>query len=122
MKTTKKKKPVKHNARTWPKGWPLYYQRLAQNQGWDIFDSAGSEDGRWQLCAIAVPTDHPHLRYTEPKFKDATGQVSDTAAAEHVKALANRGSKLAIAAINFLISRRSRDVAKFKLRDAIERT
>ena len=89
--------------------WPLVCQLKAQKEGWDIFDADGSADGRWQLQAIAVPTDHLHLRYKKPKFK------SDTEAALHVRQQAIAGSVLHQQAIRFLIARRSKDVAKFKL-------
>jgi hypothetical protein len=89
--------------------WPLVCQLQAHKEGWDIFDADGSADGRWQLQAIAVPTDHLHLRYKKPKFK------SDTEAALHVRQQAIAGSVLHQQAIRFLIARRSKDVAKFKL-------
>jgi hypothetical protein len=88
-------------------------QLQAQHEGWDIFDADGSDDGRWQLQAIAAPTDHPHLDYKEPKFP------GDTEAAAHVLAKAKEGSVLHRRAIQFLVSVGSRDVAEFKLTDGI---
>jgi hypothetical protein len=89
--------------------WPRRYQAIAQRQGWDIFDADGSDDGRWQLQAIMVPSDHDHLKYFQPKF------IDDREAAEFVKAAAKNGSKVAKAAIAFLVARKSKDVKKFKL-------
>lgn len=97
-----------------PSWWPPEYQLRAQMEGWDIFDAYGSEDGRWQLCVIAAPTDHPHLKYKKPKFK------GDREAAEHVVAKAMTGSVLHRKAIEFLVKVGSADVGKFDLKRGLQ--
>jgi hypothetical protein len=89
--------------------WTPEDQLAAQRQGWDIFDCEGSADGRWQLQAIAAPSDHPHLDYDEPKFP------GDKEAAAFVREQALKGDPLAKKAIEFLVAVDSRDVQKWNL-------
>ncbi len=83
--------------------WNRERQDAAQQEGWDLFSCDGDrEHPPFELSAIAAPCDWDNLDYTEPKFIDENGEVSDIAAWRHVVARAAEGSELHRAALDFL--------------------
>lgn len=36
-------------------GWTVEHSRIAQAEGWDIFETSGSEGGRWQIQSLDEP-------------------------------------------------------------------
>jgi hypothetical protein len=78
-------------------GWTHDDSWTAMQEGWDIFDCDGSDNGPYQLCVLDEPILLPELGYTEPKF------TGDTEAWIHVRTQAREhDSPLHQKALTFL--------------------
>jgi hypothetical protein len=75
--------------------WTKNDQSAAQREGWDIFDSAGSECGPWQICRL----DEPMLWELAP---DPYPFEEDTDVWVHVWRRADEGSALHLKALDFI--------------------
>lgn len=76
--------------------WTRADSDAALLDGWDIFDSFGSENGPWQIQVLEEPNLLPELGYTEKKFED------DSAVWVHVWTQAEAGSALHVKALEFI--------------------
>lgn len=50
--------------------WTPHHQRIANREGWDIFECIGSSDGDWQICRIDSPDDFDQCDRSEPIESD----------------------------------------------------
>lgn len=76
--------------------WTGADSEQALGEGWDIFDSEGSDNGPWTIQRLDDPYHLPYLGFTKPVFG------SDPDAWIHVVALARGGSPLHQKALAFI--------------------
>lgn len=88
--------------------WTSYDSKIANAQGWDIFDTGGRIDTRFHLQRIDCPSDIEG-NHSKPIF------ANDEEAAAFVKSMAAGGNPTAKRAIVFLNATASQDVQTFEL-------
>ena len=62
---------------------PVFDNTQAEQEGWSIFDCAGSDNGRWQLQKC----DDKHVFMSDLNAWDFVRQMADAGSAYHVEAL-----------------------------------